>query len=54
MADDTIDVLDQGFVRLDASDADDLSVVNAARVSFGKRTDKMGDSDKGLIKFLMR
>lgn len=54
MADDTIDVLDQGFVRLDASDADDLSVVNAARVSFGKRTDTMGDADKGLIKFLMR
>jgi thymidylate synthase (FAD) len=43
-----------GFVRLDASLADDLSVVNAARVSFGKRRQTMGQDDKGLIRFLMR
>jgi thymidylate synthase (FAD) len=43
-----------GFCRLDASLADDLSVVNAARVSFGKRKEKMDPSDMGLIDFLMR
>lgn len=31
-------VLDKGFVRLDAYSASDLDVVNAARVSFGKRS----------------
>ena len=34
--------------------ADDLSVVNAARVSFARRKDTMDDSDGGLIRFLMR
>ena len=34
-------VLDHGFVRLDAVMADDLSVVNAARVSFARRKDEM-------------
>ena len=34
--------------------ADDLSVVNAARVSFARRKDAMDDSDAGLIRFLMR
>lgn len=43
-----------GFVRLDAALADDLGVVNAARVSLGKRSDSMGDSDAALIGFLMR
>ena len=43
-----------GFVRLDAAMADDLSVVNAARVSFAKSSDEMTDADKGLINFLMR
>ena len=36
-----IQVLDKGFVRLDDSMADDLSVVNSARVSFAKRSTKM-------------
>jgi thymidylate synthase (FAD) len=49
-----IDVLDHGFVRLDAAMADDLSVVNAARVSFARRRFDMDDSDVGLVKFLMR
>jgi len=52
--DDTIPVLDHGFVRLDASMADDLSVVNAARVSFARRRSEMSESDAGLIRFLMR
>jgi thymidylate synthase (FAD) len=47
-------VLDHGFVRLDGAMADDLSVVNGARVSFARRKDEMDDSDEGLIGFLMR
>lgn len=51
---DVVPVLDHGFVRLDAVMADDLSVVNAARVSFARRKDAMDASDVGLVKFLMR
>jgi thymidylate synthase (FAD) len=51
---DSIDVLDHGFVRLDAVMADDLSVVNAARVSFGTRREVMDERDAGLVRFLMR
>jgi thymidylate synthase (FAD) len=51
---DRVDLLDHGFVRLDASMADDLSVANAARVSFARRKDELDDSDRGLIRFLMR
>lgn len=47
-------MLDHGFVRLDASMADDLSVVNSARVSFGKRIESFSDADTGLVRFLMR
>jgi thymidylate synthase (FAD) len=43
-----------GFVRLDACMADDLSVVNSARVSFGRQSTELTDADVGLIKFLMR
>jgi thymidylate synthase (FAD) len=49
-----IDVLDHGFVRLDGAMADDLSVVNGARVSFARKKDEMDESDEGLIRFLMR
>jgi len=51
---DTIQVLDHGFVRLDGAMADDLSVVNGARVSFARRKTAMDDADAGLIRFLMR
>ncbi|HKH30607.1 MAG TPA: FAD-dependent thymidylate synthase [Gaiellaceae bacterium] len=51
---DTIQVLDHGFVRLDGAMADDLSVVNGARVSFARRKTEMNDADAGLIRFLMR
>jgi thymidylate synthase (FAD) len=54
IADDAIRVLDHGFVRLDDVMADDLSVVNAARVSFARRKEEMDESDEGLIRFLMR
>jgi thymidylate synthase (FAD) len=47
-------VLDHGFVRLDGAMADDLSVVNAARVSFARRKEIMDKADEGLIRFLMR
>jgi thymidylate synthase (FAD) len=50
----SIPVLDHGFVRLDDAMADDLSVVNGARVSFAKHKTEMDDSDGGLIRFLMR
>jgi thymidylate synthase (FAD) len=50
----TIPVLDHGFVRLDDAMASDLSVVNAARVSFARRKETMDESDEGLIRFLMR
>jgi thymidylate synthase (FAD) len=50
----SIPVLDHGFVRLDDAMADDLSVVNGARVSFAKHKAEMDDSDAGLIRFLMR
>ena len=54
LTEDTIRVLDHGFVRLDGVLASDLSVVNGARVSFARRKDEMDDSDSGLIRFLMR
>ncbi len=54
LPDGAIAILDHGFVRLDASMADDLSVVNGARVSFARRKDALDDSDAGLVKFLMR
>lgn len=47
-----------GFVRLDGHMADDMSVVNAARVSFARTSTKadeeMSQKDMGLIGFLMR
>jgi thymidylate synthase (FAD) len=54
LPDGSIAVLDHGFVRLDGSMADDLSVVNSARVSFGRRVEELSDADRGLIGFLMR
>jgi thymidylate synthase (FAD) len=50
----TIRVLDHGFVRLDGVMASDLSVVNGARVSFARHKDEIDESDEGLIRFLMR
>jgi thymidylate synthase (FAD) len=52
--DGTIPVLDHGFVRLDDAMADDLSVVNGARVSFARRKEELEEADEGLIRFLMR
>ncbi len=54
LPDGSIPVLDHGFVRLDDAMATDLSVVNAARVSFARRKEEMDESDEGLIRFLLR
>jgi thymidylate synthase (FAD) len=54
IADDAIRVLDHGFVRLDDAMADDLSVANAARVSFARRKTELDEADGGLIRFLLR
>jgi thymidylate synthase (FAD) len=54
IADDAIRVLDHGFVRLDDCMASDLSVANAARVSFARRKEVLDEADEGLIRFLMR
>jgi thymidylate synthase (FAD) len=54
LPDGAIAVLDHGFVRLDDAMASDLSVVNSARVSFGRRKEEMDESDEGLVRFLMR
>ena len=45
--DNTIQVLDHGFVRLDGAMADDLSVVNGARVSFARRKTRWTSRTRG-------
>ncbi len=47
-----VSVLDHGFVELVGALGDDLTVVNAARVSFGKRKTELSDGDKKLIRYL--
>ena len=47
-----IDVLDKGFVRLVDVMGSDLSVVNAARISFASESTKFGDRDERLIRYL--
>jgi thymidylate synthase (FAD) len=47
-----IKVLDKGFVRLIDHMGSDLSVVNAARVSFGKVKSSFEDSDAKLVDYL--
>jgi thymidylate synthase (FAD) len=52
MPDLSISVLDRGFVRLTDQMGTDLTVVNAARVSFGKRKDSFDDKDAELVEYL--
>jgi thymidylate synthase (FAD) len=54
VSEETIPVLDHGFVRLDDAMASDLAVVNGARVSFARRREELDEADQGLIRFLMR
>ena len=49
-----VDVLDKGYVRLVDSMGSDLSVVNAARVSYDKETEEISERDRKLINFLIR
>ena len=46
-------VLDHGFIRVIDYMGDDSSIVQSARVSYGKGTKKVS-TDSGLIKYLMR
>jgi thymidylate synthase (FAD) len=50
---DAIPVLDHGFIRVVDYMGDDSSIVQSARVSYGKGTKKVS-TDEGLIKYLMR
>lgn len=49
-----IDVLDKGYVRLEAITGNDLSAVNSARVSYDKKVNEFTEKDKRLIRFLAK
>ena len=49
-----INVLDRGYVRIVDHMGSDLSVVNAARVSYDKEVSELGEKDLGLLSFLIR
>ena len=49
-----INVLDRGYVRLEEVMGSDLLVVNAARVSFDKRSEALTERDRHLIRYLAR
>lgn len=51
---DKINVLDKGYIRLVDVLGDDLSIVNAARVSYDKESTQIEFRDKKLIDFLIR
>jgi thymidylate synthase (FAD) len=47
-------VLDKGFIEVVDSLGGDLTVVNSARVSFGKRKEKFDKSDERLVRYLAK
>ena len=47
-------VLDKGFIEVVDSLGNDLTVVNSARVSFGKRKTKWDKSDERLVRYLAK
>ena len=49
-----IDVLDKGYIEVVDKLGDDLTPVNAARVSFGGRSDTFEEKDRKLSKFLIK
>lgn len=49
-----LSVLDEGYVRLVDTLGDDLSIVNAARVSYDKESTEFTERDGKLINFLLR
>jgi thymidylate synthase (FAD) len=48
------DVLDKGFIEVIDSLGDDLTVVNSARVSFGKRKEVYDKTDERLVRYLAK
>ncbi len=48
------EILDKGFIEVIDKLGSDLTVVNSARVSFGKRKEKFDDSDRKLVRFLSK
>ena len=49
-----INVLDKGFVEIIDHLGSDLTVVNSARVSYGKRKTKYEDEDRKLVRYLAK
>ena len=49
-----VDVLDKGYIEVVDTLGDDLTPVNAARVSFGGRSKEFTDKDRRLSKFLIK
>ena len=49
-----VDVLDKGYIELVDTLGDDLTPVNAARVSFGGRSETFEEKDRKLSKFLIK
>ena len=47
-------VLDKGFIEVIDTLGNDLTVVNSARVSFGKRKEKFDKSDERLVRYLAK
>lgn len=49
----TVPILDKGYVQLVEVHGTDLTVVNAARASFAKRSEQLSSGDERLISFLI-
>ena len=49
-----VDILDKGYIELVDTLGDDLTPVNAARVSFGGRSETFEEKDRKLSKFLIK
>lgn len=47
-------VLDKGFIECEEIFGDELTIVNTARVSFGKKKNELDSSDEKLIQYLIR
>lgn len=54
VCDELVPVLGAGFVQYVSHMGDDLTVVNAARVSFNKESEEFGDRDASLINYLAK
>jgi len=49
-----ITVLDKGYIRVEGVMGNDLTVVNSARVSFGKRKEVWDEKDAKLVRYLAK